>query len=134
MAAMSELVVNKATLKCTMALPPGTSTFVVLPTPLVTAGGMPVATIMDNKPMANIPPFGMCKSQLNPATAAATAAALGTPTPGACTPVIPAPWAPGSPTVMVGNKPALTSNSKCMCTAGGTISVDKPGQKSTTTK
>ena len=70
MAAMSEIVVNKATLKCTMAMPPGTSTFVVLPTPLVNAGGMPVATIMDNKPMANIPPFGMCQSQLNPGIAA----------------------------------------------------------------
>ncbi|MEO8272606.1 MAG: DUF4280 domain-containing protein [Chloroflexota bacterium] len=130
---MSEIVVSKATLACTMAMPPGTSTFVVLPAALVDSGGMPVATIMDNKPMANIPPFGMCKSQLNPATAAATSAALGTPTPGPCTPVIPAPWAPGSPTVTVGNKPALTASSTCMCTAGGTISVKSAGQKDATT-
>ncbi len=130
---MSELVVNNATLACTMALPPGTSTFVVLPTALVNAGGNPIATIMDNKPMANIPPFGMCTSQLNPATAAATSAALGTPTPGPCTPVIPAPWTPGSSTVTVGNKPALTASSQCMCTAGGTISVKSAGQKDTTT-
>ena len=134
MAAMSEIVVNKATLACNKAVPPGTSTLVVLPTPLVNAGGMPVATIMDNKPMANIPPFGMCTSQLNPATAAATSAALGTPTPGPCTPIIPAPWTPGSSTVMVGNKPALTSNSSCMCTAGGTISIKQAGQTDTTTR
>ncbi|MBI2781387.1 MAG: DUF4280 domain-containing protein [Chloroflexi bacterium] len=131
---MSEIVVNGAMLACTMAMPPGTSTFAVLPTTFVNAEGKPAATIMDNKPMANIPPFGMCKSQLNPATAAATAAALGTPTPGPCTPIIPAPWAPGSSTVMVGNKPALTSSSSCMCTAGGTISIKNAGQKSTSTK
>jgi hypothetical protein len=130
---MSDLVVNGATLACTMAMPPGTSTFVVLPVALVDSDGKPVATIMDNKPMANIPPFGMCKSQLNPATAAATSAALGTPTPGPCTPVIPAPWTPGSTTVTVGNKPALTSSSKCMCTAGGTISVKSAGQAKSTT-
>ena len=131
---MSEIVVNGAMLACTMAMPPGTSTFAVLPTTFVNAEGKPAATIMDNKPMANIPPFGMCKSQLNPATAAATAAALGTPTPGPCTPTIPAPWAPGSSTVTVGNKPALTSSSSCMCTAGGTISIKNAGQKSTSTK
>lgn len=133
MRSMSEIVVDKATLACTMALPPGTSTLTVLPVALVDHGGMPVATIMDNKPMVNIPPFGMCKSQLNPATAAATSAALGTPTPGPCMPVIPAPWAPGSPTVTVGNKPALTASSSCMCTAGGKISVNKAGQTKTTT-
>ena len=128
MSPMSDLVVNGATLECTNALPPGTSTLVVLPSSLVDSAGKPVATIMDNKPMANIPPFGMCTSQLNPATAAATAAALGTPTPGACTPIIPAPWAPGSPTVTIGNKPALTSNSSCMCTAAGKISIKMAGQ------
>lgn len=130
---MSELVVNNATLACTMAMPPGTSTFVVLPVAFVDSDSQPVATIMDNKPMANIPPFGMCKSQLNPATAAATSAALGTPTPGPCTPIIPAPWAPGSATVAVGNMPALTSSSSCMCTAGGKISVKSAGQTKSTT-
>jgi hypothetical protein len=133
MRSMSELVVNTATLACDKAVPPGTSTLVVLPTSFVDSGGMPVATIMDNKPMANIPPFGMCTSQLNPATAAATSAALGTPTPGPCTPIIPAPWTPGSATVSVGNKPALTSDSSCMCTAGGKISVKAAGQTKATT-
>ena len=130
---MGVIVVNGATLACDKAVPPGTSTFVVLPVSLVDSNSKPMATIMDNKPMGNILPFGMCTSQLNPATAAATSAALGTPTPGPCTPIIPAPWTPGSSTVMVGNKPALTASSSCMCTAGGTISVKSAGQTNTTT-
>jgi hypothetical protein len=130
---MAEIVVNGAALACSMAVPPGASTLVVRPTALVNSGNKPVATIMDNKPVANIPPFGMCTSQLNPATAAATTAALGTPTPGPCTPIIPAPWTPGSPTVTVGNKPALTSSSTCVCTAGGTISIKAAGQATTKT-
>lgn len=133
MATMSEIVVNKATLACDKAVPPGTSTLVVLPASLVNAGSMPVATIMDYKPLVNVPPFGMCTSQANPATAAATSAALGTPTPGPCMPNLPAPWTPGSSTVMVGNKPALTSNSTCKCLAGGSISIKAAGQKDTKT-
>jgi hypothetical protein len=100
---------------------------------MVSAGGQPIATIMDYTPMANIPSFGMCTTQSNPAVAAATAAALGTPTPAPCAPVIAAPWAPGSSTLMVGNKPALTSSSSCMCLWGGKISITKAGQTDTTT-
>jgi hypothetical protein len=87
----------------------------------------PSANIMDNIPMTNILPFGMCKSPANPTVAAATAAALGVLTPMPCIPVIPAPWAPGSPTVMLRNEPALNSTSKCMCAYGGVISITNPG-------
>lgn len=128
---MGEIVVNGASLTCPMGKP-GTSSLIVLPLPMVQSGDQPVATIMDNKPMANIPSFGMCTTQTNPAVAAATSAALGTPTPAPCVPVIPAPWAPGSPTVTVANKPALTSNSSCMCQWGGKISITKPGQMKAT--
>jgi Domain of unknown function (DUF4280) len=129
---MSELVVNGANIECAMGKP-GKASLVVLPTPMVSSGDQPVATIMDNKPMANIPTFGMCTTQSNPAVAAATSAALGTPTPAPCVPVVPAPWAPGSSTVMVGNKPALTSNSSCMCQWGGKISISSAGQTKATT-
>ena len=61
----------------------------------------PPATIMDNQPFVNIMPFGLCTSLANPITAAQTTAALGVLTPGTCTPVIPAPWVPGSPTVLI---------------------------------
>ena len=45
-----------------------------------------------------------------------------------CLPNIPGPWAPGSPTVQIGGKPALTNSSKCMCAYGGAISIMVPGQ------
>jgi len=83
---------------------------------------MPVATIMDNT-TANLPSFGMCTTQSNPAVASATAAALGVPTPAPCVPVFTLPWAPGSPTVLINNKPALNNSSKLMCAYGGVISV-----------
>lgn len=132
MRTMSEIVVNGASIECALGKP-GKATLVVLPTPMVNSGDQPVATIMDNKAMLNIPTFGMCTTQTNPAVAAATSAALGTPTPAPCVPVIPAPWAPGSATVMIGNKPALTSSSSCMCTYGGKISISKAGQTKATT-
>lgn len=119
-------VVNGAMLQCTFGLAPGT--LVVLPLNKTMAGGQPAANIMDNKPMVNVLPFGMCNSIANPAVASATAAALGVLTPMPCVPVIPAPWAPGSPTALIANMPALSNSSKCMCTWAGVISVTNPGQ------
>lgn len=89
----------------------------------VTSSNQPMATIMDNKPFVNIMPFGLCNSLANPITASQTAAALGVLTPGTCTPVIPAPWMPGSSTVLVGNLPALNDTSTCVCAYGGVVQV-----------
>jgi hypothetical protein len=130
---MGEIVVNGATLACSRSVPPGTTTLVVLPTPRVQSGNQPVATVMDTKPMVNVPSFGMCTAETNPTVIAATAAAAGAKSPGLCTPVIPAPWTPGSPTVKVGNQPALTSDSSCMCAYLGKITIKAAGQKTTTT-
>jgi hypothetical protein len=99
----------------------------VLPDKLVLVEGRPVATVMDNRPYVNILPFGLCTSLANPITAAQTAAALGVLTPGACTPMMPAPWVPGSPTVLVGNMPVLTQTSQCICAYGGSVTVVNPG-------
>ena len=129
---MGEIVVNGAQLMCPMGKP-GKAVLTVIPAPLVNSAEQPVATIMDNKPMANVPTFGMCTTPSNPQVAAATSAALGVLTPQPCMPVIPAPWAPGSATVMIGNKPALTSDSSCMCQWGGKISITNAGQTKTTT-
>lgn len=118
-------VITGAMLTCPFGLAP--STFNVLPIAMVTMESKPAATIMDNIPFVNIPPFGMCTSLANPITAAQTAAALGVLTPGACLPVIPAPWAPGSPTVLIGNKPALNNASICNCVYGGVISITFAG-------
>lgn len=87
---------------------------------------MPLATIFDNVPMKNILPFGMCSSMANPAVAAATAAALGVLTPMPCIPAITAMWAPGSPGVLIGGKPALNNTSKLICTFGGVIGIQSP--------
>lgn len=114
-----------ATLQCSFGAAP--STLAVLPVNRVQTV-TPDANIMDNKPLVNIMPFGMCSSLANPTVAAATAAALGVLTPMPCVPVIPAPWAPGSPTVLIANQPALNNTSKLMCAYAGVIQIVNPGQ------
>ena len=118
-------VCNGATLQCSFGAAP--SSLVVLAANR-TLTGTPDANIMDNKPMVNILPFGMCSSLANPAVAAATAAALGALTPQPCVPVIPAPWVPGAATVLIANMPALDNNCKLMCAWAGVIQVTNPGQ------
>ncbi len=83
---------------------------------------------MDNKPMVNIMTFGACMSLANPTVATATAAAMGVLTPMPCIPVTPAPWVVGSPTVLLGNMPALNNTSTLMCMWAGVITVLQPGQ------
>lgn len=119
-------VCNGATLMCSFGVAP--STLIVLPQNQVMTSNVPAANIMDNKPIANIPPFGMCTTPSNPAVASATAAAMGVLTPMPCVPVIPAPWAAGSPTVLLGNMPALNNTSTLTCAWGGVITITVPGQ------
>jgi hypothetical protein len=110
---------------CTMGL--GPSSFIATPRPVLTSQ-MPAAVITDNIPIVNIVPFPLCSAPANPTVIAATAAAMGTPTPAACLPVFPAPWAPGVPTVLVNNIPSLDNTCKLMCAYGGTVSLITPGQ------
>ena len=119
-------VCSGATLKCIFGVTP--STFNVLPINRTLTSKMPAATIMDHVPMVNILPFGMCITPSNPAVAAATAAALGVLTPMPCIPVTTSPWVSGTPTVLLGNVPALDNTHQCMCIWGGAISVVAPGQ------
>lgn len=124
---MGMLICTGAMLQCSFGAAP--STLMVLPANKVFTG-TPTANIMDNKPMVNIMPFGMCISPTNPAFVAATAAAFGVPTPVPCTPLTPAPWLTGAPTVMLGNLPALNNTSVLACTLGlpGCITILAPGQ------
>lgn len=117
------------TLQCSFGMAP--SALMALPDKAVMVEGKPIANIMDNKPMVNILPFGMCQSMANPAVAAATAAAFGVLTPMPCVPVTSAPWMPGSPTVLVKGFPALNSSCKLMCNFGGVISFQNPGTTKT---
>lgn len=122
-------VCTGAVLQCSFGIAPATLN--VLPTNRTIVNNMPMANIMDNKPFINILPFGMCNSIANPTVAAATAAALGVLTPMPCFPTIVAPWMPGSPTVIIGNAPALTAQSQLMCAWGGGIRISFPGQVTT---
>ncbi|MBN9685280.1 MULTISPECIES: DUF4280 domain-containing protein [unclassified Corallococcus] len=126
---MGAQVVTGAMLQCSFGMAP--SALMVLPANMVMAT-TPAANIMDNKPLLNIMPFGMCQSLANPMVAAATAAALGVLTPMPCIPATVAPWVPGCPTVLIANFPALESNSKCMCNWGGVIQITAPGQMAVT--
>ncbi|MFO0903641.1 MAG: DUF4280 domain-containing protein [Pirellulales bacterium] len=110
---MAKLVAMGAMMMCSSGTAP--SSLIVAP-PTVTSD-MPTANILDNIPITNIPPFGTCN--------VLTAAASGVPTP--CVPAIVAPWAPGSPTVMVRKSPALNNTSQCVCCIGGTITFTNPG-------
>ncbi|MDO4803525.1 MAG: DUF4280 domain-containing protein [Lachnospiraceae bacterium] len=120
---MGFCVCGGAMLTCSFGMAPATMN--VLPVARVTSS-MPLATIMDNAPMVNIMPFGMCRNPANPAVAAATAAAMGVLTPAPCIPATSAPWTPGSTTVLIGGKPALNNTCKLMCTYGGIIQITNP--------
>jgi len=94
----------------------------------VVASGSMTATIADMAPMTNIGPFGLCSSLMNPATASATAAALGVLTPMPCTPVPAGPWSSNAPKVIIEGKPCLCTGAVMQCAYGGTIQIVSPGQ------
>ena len=123
---MANHVCMGALLQCSFGVAP--SSLVVLPVNKVLTSFVPAANIMDNKPMVNIMPFGMCSSPSNPVVAAATAAALGVLTPMHCIPNTTKPWAPGAPNVMLANQPALDDTSILNCMWGGVIKVNFAGQ------
>jgi hypothetical protein len=122
---MPEQVCTGAILKCTFGMAP--SAFVATPKP-VTTSNLTAGTILDNKPIVNIPPFVMCNSIANPTVASATAAALGVLTPMPCVPMFPAPWVPGAVTVLIQQIPALDNTCKLMCAYLGVVTVNVAGQ------
>jgi hypothetical protein len=116
-----------AMMQCSMGLAP--SSLVVLPVNRVLTQEVPDANIMDHIPMVNIMPFGVCMSPAFPATAAATAAALGVLTPMPCIPATPAPWVTGAPTVLLADFPTLDDVSQLMCIFGGVIQFIDAGEE-----
>lgn len=118
-------VVAGANLQCSFGAAP--SVLSVLPLNRVMSS-TPSANIMDFIPMLNVMPFGVCNCPANPMVLAATVAALGVLTPMPCIPMTIAPWAPGAPTVLIGNMPSLQNSSKLMCMWGGVIQILVPGQ------
>ena len=120
---MSLMVATGASCLCSMGTAPGMVTSTN--NQMVLAEGKPVCVITDAAPMANISPCGMCTSLANPQVAAATAAAMGVLTPQPCIPATQV-WSGG--TVLVGGKPCVTLESKCMCSYAGVISITNPCQ------
>ena len=111
---------------CSFGAAPVPLTF--LPTHKLISSNMPAGNIMDHVPFLNIKPFGMCKSLANPTVRTATIANKGVLTQMPCTPIVPAPWIPGSPTVMLDSMPTLSNSCKCMCVYAGVINIIVPGQ------
>jgi hypothetical protein len=81
------------------------------------------ANVQDSRPMANIRPFGMCRSPANPHVAAAMAAAQGHLVPMPCIPSTISAWVPGDPTTLVRGAPALNQGSQATCAFGGVIMI-----------
>lgn len=102
-------VVNGAILRCSNGSVP--SSLVVLPVHREQIENQFAANIMDHAPLVNICPFGVCATLQGP-----------------CVPATPAPWTPGSPTVVLDNQPALDDPSILVCTVGGVITVAYAGQ------
>lgn len=89
--------------------------------------GRPLATVMDCAPLANIGPFGLCRSRANPAVAEASKSQDGALMPRPCRPVPLGPWAPGCPSRRLDGAALLTQGSTCACAWAGVISVLDPG-------
>ena len=118
---MGVCVCGGAMIKCAFGVAP--SSLMVPPGKTMTK--MPIANVLDNKPNVNIPPFGMCNNPANPATVKPPPVMFA---PAPCVPVTLTPWAPGSPTVLVNNFPAINNSSTLMCMWGGVITIVNPGQ------
>lgn len=127
---MPPLVSNGAMMTCSFGVAPAPLTVIPMGPP-VQASNMLAANIQAFAPMANIPTFGMCITQSNPAVAAATSAALGVPTPAPCIPATTSPWSPGAMKVTVNKQPALHSACMCNCMWGGVITITSPGNAGT---
>lgn len=121
---MSQIVVTGGSCMCSFGTAPGNLTSTNNATVLVE--GKPAMVMADAAPMVNVTPFGMCTTLSNPQVAAATAAALGVLTPQPCIPAIAGAWMGGK--TLIGGKPCLNMESKCMCSYGGVISIANPGQ------
>lgn len=119
-----------AVLRCTQ----GTSNGSLVATPkCVSLCTHQQCNIGDHISMANVRPFGRCRSLGYPPTAAATAAHHGHLTPMPCVPGTPFAWSVVDANSLLCGKPALLNTSKLRCVYGGEISIVNPGQSLETT-
>lgn len=114
---MGCIVSANAMMSCSFGLAP--SAFQPTCNPTIMAKGI-VGCAMDVTP-ANIPPFGMCTSMMNPAVITATAAAMGVLTPQPCTLIAAGMWITPKMNILLKTAPVLTTDAKLMCAFGGVI-------------
>lgn len=119
---MSKYMCSGDKIKCSMG---DKGALIVLPINMVFSDNKPVGNIMDNKPLVNITPMGMCSSLANPIVAAATAANKGKLQKMPCIPNTTMPWMLGKMDTLIGGKPALLDSSKLMCMWCGVITFKK---------
>lgn len=115
-----------AVLRCSF----GTASGSLVATPKsVSLCGQQQANIGDHISMANIRPFGRCRTVTYPATGAATAAAHGKLTPMPCVPGTATPWSIVDANSIVCGKPAVLHTARLRCIYGGIITIVNPGQQ-----
>jgi hypothetical protein len=105
-----KMVCNGAMLKCTKGGAP--STLQILPTNKIFLNSQPMAFISDTIPMVNIMPFGPCLRQSPPPP---------------CIPNISGKW-DKEISHFLSSEAAVSTNSTCKCSMGGTISIVNEGQ------
>lgn len=115
-----------ACMRCSFGAAP--STLLVAPRVIATT---PAASMLDNLPIVNVLPFGMCSSLANPMVASATTAALGVLTPMPCIPLTVIPWFPPRARVFIGVAPSIDETATLLCLWGGVIELESPGQTKT---
>ncbi len=112
--------------QCPFGIAP--SSHMPMPRHVVSQFGTQMGNITDVAPMVNVVSFTLCKSPLNPSTAALTAAAGGILTPGPCIPAPVGTWIPMKPNVICVNAPILVDKSILLCSFGGAIKFNVAGQ------
>ena len=119
-------VTSSAMISCTFGSNP--CPLMANPSRLSSLSSQAKLNISDFATGVNVSSFGMCMSPSNPAVIAATAAALGVPTPAPCVPALVGPWIPGKADIMIEGMPALTNQCRNTCMWAGQISFTNDGQ------
>ena len=118
---MKTVVVSGALLSCDQGVSP--CPLVVAPDSEVDAATLTMATVDHHQP-SHVAGFGMCRTQQNPAVAAATAAAQGVLTPAPCVPMLSSPWSDGAQSCELDGVALLASDAELKCAYGGAITID----------
>jgi len=122
---MPNLVCSGATFQCSLGTTP--ATFAASGTRVSARGQTGVVTDVSAENVPDVPPFGLCTSELNPRVAEATEAAGGDLVPQPCEPVL-SRWSQGSARVTIGKVGALHQSSECKCLWQGVVTVSAAGQ------